>query len=106
MGRRATASSARHSRMPASLDKQPSCSTARSCTATASARTDPPPLKWSVLRYGFGPEEDRDGEQEAQARGGRGQAAAGGRTGRAGAGGGGGDPRHRSDGGPLLPLAP
>jgi hypothetical protein len=28
---------------------------------------DPPPLKWSVLRYGFEPEEDRDGEQEAQA---------------------------------------
>ena len=28
---------------------------------------DPPPLKWSVLRYGFEPEEDRDGEQEAPA---------------------------------------
>ena len=27
---------------------------------------DPPPLKWSALRYGFG-EEDRDGEQEAPA---------------------------------------
>jgi hypothetical protein len=72
----------------------------------ARMRGDPPPLKWSVLRYGFGPEEDRDGEQEAQARGGRGQAAAGGRPGRAGAGGGGGDPRHRGDGGHLLPLAP
>jgi diguanylate cyclase (GGDEF)-like protein len=29
--------------------------------------TDPPPLKWSVLRYGFEPEEDRDGEHEAPA---------------------------------------
>jgi hypothetical protein len=28
-------------------------------------RRDPPPLKWSALRYGFEPEEDRDGEQEA-----------------------------------------
>ena len=30
-------------------------------------RRDPPPLKWSALRYGFEPEEDRDGGQEAQA---------------------------------------
>ena len=30
-------------------------------------RRDPPPLKWSVPRYGFEPEEDRDGEQEAPA---------------------------------------
>jgi SLOG cluster2 len=30
-------------------------------------RPDPLPLKWSVLRSGFGPEEDRDGEREAQA---------------------------------------
>ena len=28
---------------------------------------DPPPLEWSVPRYGFEPEEDRDGEQEAPA---------------------------------------
>jgi hypothetical protein len=28
---------------------------------------DPPPMKWSVLRYGFELEEDRDGEQEAPA---------------------------------------
>ena len=28
---------------------------------------DPPPPKWSALRYGFEPEEDRDGEQEAPA---------------------------------------
>jgi hypothetical protein len=28
-------------------------------------KIDPPPLKWSALRYGFEPEEDRDGEQEA-----------------------------------------
>jgi hypothetical protein len=26
---------------------------------------DPPPLKWSVLRYGFEPEEDREGEEGA-----------------------------------------
>jgi hypothetical protein len=45
---------------------------------------DPPPMKWSVLRYGFEPEEDRDGEEGAQARGDRGQAAAGGRLGVAG----------------------
>jgi Transposase domain (DUF772) len=31
------------------------------------AETDPPPLKWSASKYGFEPEEDRDGEQEAQA---------------------------------------
>ena len=31
------------------------------------AFVDPPPLKWSVLEYGFEPEEDRDGEQEAPA---------------------------------------
>src|SRR3712207_4184426 len=68
-------------------------------------RSDPPPLKWSVLRYGFEPEEDRDGEQAAQARGGGGQAAAGGRSGLAGAGRGGGDPGDRGDGGDVLPLA-
>ncbi len=45
---------------------------------------DPPPSKWSVSRYGFEPEEDRDGEEGAQARGDRGQAAAGGRAGLAG----------------------
>jgi hypothetical protein len=28
---------------------------------------DPPRAKWSALRYGFEPEEDRDGEQEAPA---------------------------------------
>src|SRR3712207_5019620 len=31
--------------------------------------SDPPPVKWSALRHGFEPEEDRDGEQEAPARG-------------------------------------
>src|ERR671911_1211161 len=66
---------------------------------------DPPPPKWSAPRYGFEPEEDRDGEQEAQARGGGGQAAAGGRPGLAGAVGGGGDPGDRGDGGDVLPLA-
>ena len=66
---------------------------------------DPPPLKWSVPRYGFEPEEDRDGEEGAQARGGRGQAAAGGCPGLAGAVRGGGDPGDRGDGGHLLSLA-
>ena len=33
----------------------------------AKGTLDPPPLKWSAPRYGFEPEEDRDGEQEAQA---------------------------------------
>jgi hypothetical protein len=28
---------------------------------------DPPPLKWSALRYGFRAEEDRDAEEETQA---------------------------------------
>jgi hypothetical protein len=42
---------------------------------------EPPPLKWSILRYGFGPEEDRDATQEAQARGDRRQAAPGRRPG-------------------------
>jgi hypothetical protein len=29
--------------------------------------TDPPPLKWSVLKYGLGPEEDRNDEEETHA---------------------------------------
>src|SRR5829696_3555368 len=66
---------------------------------------DPPPPKWSALKYGFEPEEDRDGEQEAPAGGGLGQAAAGGCPGLAGAVGGGGDPRDRRDRGDVLPLA-
>ena len=37
------------------------------CGETAHRDLDPPPLKWSVLRYGFGPEEDRDGEEETHA---------------------------------------
>src|SRR5215203_5293003 len=64
-----------------------------------------PPSKWSALRYGFEPEEDRDGEEGAQARGDRGQAAAGGCPGVAGTDGGGGDPRDRRDGSDLLPVA-
>ena len=31
------------------------------------AASDPPPLKWSALRYGFRAEEDRDAEEETQA---------------------------------------
>ena len=30
---------------------------------------DPPPLKWSALRYGFRAKEDHDAEEETQARG-------------------------------------
>jgi hypothetical protein len=26
-------------------------------------QVDPPPLKWPALKYGFEPEEDRDGEE-------------------------------------------
>jgi K+-transporting ATPase A subunit len=33
----------------------------------AVAGIDPPPLKWSALRYGFEPEEDREDGQEAPA---------------------------------------
>jgi transposase-like protein len=29
--------------------------------------TDPPPLKWSALRYGFRAKEDHDAEEETQA---------------------------------------
>src|SRR5919202_2471071 len=74
-------------------------------SAVQTLAIDPPPLKWSAPRYGFEPEEDRDGEQEAPAGGGPGQAAAGGCPGLAGADGGGGDPRDRRDGSDVLPLA-
>src|SRR5215203_2149993 len=47
--------------------------------------TDPPPLKWSALRYGFRAKEDHDAEEETQARGDRCEAAPGGRAGFAGA---------------------
>src|SRR4051794_30936952 len=46
---------------------------------------DPPPLKWSALRYGFRAKEDHDAEEETQARGDRCEAAPGGRAGVAGA---------------------
>src|SRR3954468_10934168 len=42
---------------------------------------DPPPLKWSALRYGFRAKEDHDAEEETQARGDRCEAAPGGRAG-------------------------
>src|SRR4051794_37724504 len=47
----------------------------------SSGGTDPPPLKWSALRYGFGAKEDHDAEEETQARGDRCEAAPGGRAG-------------------------
>jgi hypothetical protein len=67
---------------------------------------EPPPLKWSILRYGFGPEEDRDATQEAQARGDRRQAAPGRRPGLARPGRGRRRALDRCDRGDLLPLAP
>src|SRR4051812_4209219 len=42
---------------------------------------DPPPSKWSALRYGFRAKEDHDAEEETQARGDRCEAAPGGRAG-------------------------
>src|SRR4029078_2970978 len=65
-----------------------------------------PPLKWSALEYGFRPEEERYGEEEAQAGGGRRQVAPGRCVALAGQDGRGGDPLDWSDGGHLLPLAP
>src|SRR5215207_2053461 len=66
--------------------------------------TDPPPLKWSALRYGFRAKEDHDAEEETQARGDRCEAAPGGCAGVAGA------ERCRTldwgYGGHVLPLAP
>src|SRR5215208_369271 len=67
---------------------------------------DPPPLKWSALRYAFRAKEDHDAEEETQARGDCWEAAPGGCAGVAGA------ERCRSGtldwgyGGHVLPLAP
>src|SRR5829696_1886175 len=67
---------------------------------------DPPPLKWSALRYGFRAKEDHDAEEEKQARGDCCEAAPGGCAGVAGA------ERCRNGtldwgyGGHVLPLAP
>src|SRR6187551_3767563 len=67
--------------------------------------SDPPPLKWSALRYGFRAKEDHDAEEETQARGDCCEAAPGGCAGVAGA------ERCRSGtldwgyGGHVLPLA-
>ena len=53
------------------LGDAPAVETTRQRTLQVGARlesaADPPPPKWSALRYHFEPEEDRDGEQEAQA---------------------------------------
>src|SRR4051812_6439495 len=54
---------------------------ARSRETNSDCPTDPPPLKWSALRYGFGAKEDHDAEEETQARGDRCEAAPGGRAG-------------------------
>src|SRR3954447_6807579 len=73
---------------------------------TGECPSDPPPLKWSALSYGFRAEEDHDAEEETQARGDCCEAAPSGRA---------GVPRSERcrrgsfdwrDGGDLLPLAP
>src|SRR5215207_7791872 len=70
------------------------------------ARIDPPPLKWSALRYGFRAKEDHDAEEETQARGDRCEAAPGGCAGVAGAERCRGGTLDWGYGGHVLPLAP
>src|SRR5215207_5092717 len=67
---------------------------------------DPPPLKWSALRYGFLAKEDHDAEEETQARGDRCEAAPGGCAGVAGAERCRGGTLDWGYGGHVLPLAP
>src|SRR5215213_10917336 len=80
--------------------------TTRLMIARRCPMNDPPPLKWSALRYGFRAKEDHDAEEETQARGDCCEAAPGGCAGVAGA------ERYRSGtldwgyGGHVLPLAP
>src|SRR5215207_5747114 len=62
--------------------------------------------KWSALRYGFRAKEDRDGEEETQARGDRCEAAPGGCAGVAGAERCRGGTLDWGYGGHVLPLAP
>src|SRR5215203_4363103 len=67
---------------------------------------DPPPLKWSALRYGFRAKEYHDAEEETQARGDRCEAAPGGCAGVAGAERCRGGTLDWGYGGHVLPLAP
>src|SRR5262249_22664138 len=66
---------------------------------------DPPPLKWSDLRYVFDIKEDCNGKEAIQARRDRREAAPGGCSGLAGARHDGGDPPDRGERGDLLSLA-
>src|SRR5881396_1991218 len=68
-------------------------------------RIDPPPLKWSDLRYVFDIKEDCNGKEALQARRDRREAAPGGCSGLAGPGHDGGDPADRCERGDLLSLA-
>src|SRR5829696_1375940 len=68
--------------------------------------SDPPPLKWSALRYGFRAKEDHDAEEDTQARGDRCEAAPGGCAGVAGAERCRGGTLDWGYGGHVLPLAP
>src|SRR5215468_9908976 len=71
----------------------------------AGIRCDPPPLKWSDLRYVFDIKEDCNGKEAIQARRDRREAAPGGCSGLAGARHDGGDPPDRGERGDLLSLA-
>src|SRR5437588_479438 len=66
---------------------------------------DPPPLKWSDLRYVFDIKEDCNGKEALQARRDRREAAPGRCSGLAGPGHDGGDPADRCERGDLLSLA-
>src|SRR6266576_4148601 len=67
--------------------------------------SDPPPLKWSDLRYVFDIQEDCNGKEALQARRDRREAAPGRCSGLAGPGHDGGDPADRCERGDLLSLA-
>src|SRR2546421_9355487 len=68
------------------MSTQPNCSTISGCPKhfpgkfrrpSAAVATDPPPLKWSDLRYVFDIKEDCNGKEAIQARRDRRQVAAG-----------------------------
>src|SRR2546429_9486262 len=77
----------------------------RYCSTHCQARSDPPPLKWSDLRYVFDIKEDCNGKEALQARRDRREAAPGRCSGLAGPGHDGGDPADRCERGDLLSLA-
>src|SRR5207302_11473190 len=72
---------------------------------SGSIPSDPPPLKWSDLRYVFDIKEDCNGKEALQARRDRREAAPGRCSGLAGPGHDGGDPADRCERGDLLSLA-